>query len=75
VESQRGDEWRDEQFVKLSRSAFDEIQKANNSMDANSSDFRMRFRKGERREENRREILDSGIESGLRDGVISPVGL
>ena len=44
-------------------------------MDANSSDFRMRFRKGERREENRREILDSGNESGLRDGVISPVGL
>jgi hypothetical protein len=75
VESQRGDEWRDEQFVKLSGAAFDERQKTNNSMDANSSDFRMRFRKGERREENRREILDSGIESGLRGGVISPVGL
>jgi hypothetical protein len=75
VESQRGDERRDEQFVKLSRSAFDEIQKANNSTDANSSDFRLRIRKGGRREENRREILDSGIESGLRDGVISPVGL
>jgi hypothetical protein len=44
-------------------------------MDADSSDFRLRFRKLERGEENRREILDSGIESGLRDGVISPVGL
>lgn len=45
MESQRGDEWRDEQFERLSGSAFDEIQKTNNSKDANSSDFRMRFRK------------------------------
>lgn len=46
MESQRGDEWRDEQFVKLSGSAFDEIQKANNSMDANSSDFRFEIPEG-----------------------------
>ena len=35
MERQRGDEWREEKFVNLNGSAFDEIQKSNNSKAAN----------------------------------------
>jgi len=73
VESQRGDERRDKQFEKPTRLTFDEYQKANKSAPANMLELPVESRK-RRREENRKDHLDSGIESGLRGRVISPGG-
>jgi hypothetical protein len=51
VESQRGDERRDEQFVKPTGSTSDESQKANRSTPANMPELPVECRKGEKGEE------------------------